>query len=89
MAHYEALITITLRPSILDPQGKATFHALDQLGFDSVEDVRIGKHIRLGIKADSPDEARRVATEACEKLLANPVMEDFRIDVHEAELESS
>lgn len=89
MAHFEALITITLRPSILDPQGKATSHALDQLGFDSVEEVRIGKHVRLGIEADSSDEARRVASDACEKLLANPVMEDFRIDVREVEIESS
>lgn len=89
MAHYEAHITITLRPSILDPQGKATSHALDQLGFDSVEDVRIGKHIRLRIEADSPDDARRTATEACEKLLANQVMEDFSIEVREAEFESN
>lgn len=89
MAHYDAHITITLRPSILDPQGKATSHALDQLGFSSVEDVRIGKHVRLGIEAATSDEARRMATEACERLLANPVMEDFSIEVREAELESS
>ncbi|NNF03824.1 MAG: phosphoribosylformylglycinamidine synthase subunit PurS [Rhodothermales bacterium] len=89
MAQFEADITITLRPSILDPQGKATSHALDQLGFDSVKDVRIGKNIRLTIVADSADKARETAREACEKLLANPVMEDFRIDVRETELESS
>lgn len=89
MAQYEANITITLRRSILDPQGKATSHALDQLGFDSVEDVRIGKHIRLRISADSTDGAHATAREACEKLLANPVMEDYRIEVREAELERS
>ena len=89
MAQYEAHITITLRPSILDPQGKATSHALDQLGFDAVEDVRIGKHVRLTISADSADEARSTAKEACERLLANPVMEDFRIDIREAELQNT
>ena len=81
MSRFEAHITITLRPSILDPQGKATSHALDQLGFDSVRDVRIGKHVRLTIEADSKADAESIAREACEKLLANPVMEDFAIDV--------
>lgn len=74
---YKAQINVTLRQSILDPQGKATRHALSELGYGAVEKVRMGKFIELWIKADSESEARRQVTEACEKLLSNPVMEDF------------
>ncbi len=76
---YKALVNVTLRPSILDPHGKATQHALTQLGFDAVHGVRIGKHIELNIDADNVEEAENLARQACEKLLANPVMEDFTI----------
>ena len=80
---YKASINVTLRPSILDPQGKATHHALSQLGFENVDEVRIGKHIELNIEADSKEAAESVAREACEKFLANPVMEDYSVDVVE------
>jgi phosphoribosylformylglycinamidine synthase len=73
-------IRVTLRPSILDPQGKATRHALEQLGFAEVRGVRMGKFIALRVEAGSESEARDVARSACEKLLANPVMEDFEIE---------
>ncbi|RMF60548.1 MAG: phosphoribosylformylglycinamidine synthase subunit PurS [Bacteroidetes bacterium] len=76
---YKANIHITLRPSILDPQGKATHHALTELGFARVEQVRIGKYIEMWIDVEEEAEAERVAREACEQLLANPVMEDFAI----------
>ncbi|QXD14989.1 phosphoribosylformylglycinamidine synthase subunit PurS [Rhodocaloribacter litoris] len=78
---YKANIHITLRPSILDPQGKATHQALVQLGFQEVEQVRIGKYIELWVEATDAAEAERVARQACEKLLANPVMEDFTISL--------
>ena len=78
---YKARINVTLRSSILDPQGKATHHALSQLGFEAVNEVRIGKHIELNIEADSEESAAIVAREACEKLLANPVMEDFLVTI--------
>ena len=78
---FKATITVRLRQSILDPQGKAAHHALQNLGFDSVDSVRIGKSIELWIKADSSDEAKEQARTACEKLLANPVMEDFDVVV--------
>ena len=78
---YKALIDVTLRPSILDPHGKATHHALAQLGFDDVNEVRIGKHIELKINAASTESAAEVARRACEKLLANPVMEDFSVTI--------
>lgn len=76
---YKAKITVTLRPSILDPQGKAIHHALGSLGYDSVERVRMGKFAEMWIDADSQETAEKIAREACEKLLANPVMEDFDI----------
>lgn len=83
LAMYKAEITVTLRPSILDPQGKAAHHALGELGFEGVRQVRIGKFIELEIEADSAAEAERVAREAGDKLLANPVMEDFHVTIHE------
>lgn len=81
--HYHVAIEITLRSSILDPQGKATSHALGQLGFDGIEDVRIGKFVELKLEAADADAARAMATDACRKLLANEVMEDFEIRVTE------
>jgi phosphoribosylformylglycinamidine synthase PurS subunit len=80
---YKAKVTITLRKSILDPQGKATHHALQNLGLQDVSEVRIGKMIELNINADSKEKAYKVAETASEKLLANPVMEDYEIEVVE------
>ncbi len=74
---YKASINITLRQSILDPQGKATQHALQELGYGSVNRVRMGKFIELWVEADSEPAAEAIVAEACEKLLSNPVMEDF------------
>lgn len=76
---YKANICITLRSSILDPQGKATHHALGALGMPAVERVRMGKYAELWIAAESPEAATEVAEAACAKLLANPVMEDYEI----------
>ena len=80
---YLATVRITLRPSILDPQGKAVQHALHELGHHEVEGVRAGKLIQLTLDVDTAEAAHRVASEAAEKLLANPVMEDFEIEVKE------
>lgn len=76
-------IRVTLRPSILDPQGKAVEHAIATLNVGAIKDVRIGKYIEL--KVDAADEVTaRVATEeVCRKLLANPVMEDFAFEIEE------
>lgn len=74
---YIAKIVVTLRKSILDPQGKAVHHALQSLGMADVHDVRMGKFIEVQINSSEEHEARRVALEACKKLLANPVMEDY------------
>lgn len=81
---YHVVVTITLRPSILDPQGKAIRHALHDLGQRAVQDVRVGKRIELTVDASSEDEATAIASRACETLLANTVMEDFAVESVEA-----
>jgi phosphoribosylformylglycinamidine synthase len=78
---YKATISITLRPSILDPEGKTVHHALTNLGYDQIEQVRMGKRAEVWIDEEDEEEARRVATQACEKLLANPVTENFEIQL--------
>lgn len=78
---FQANVRITLRKSILDPKGKATKQALGNLGFDKVENVRVGKLIQLNINTDNRDEAQRIATEASKQLLANEVMEDFEVEL--------
>jgi len=80
-----AKIFITLRKTILDPQGKAVEHSLKSLGYSNIEDTRIGKLIELKINTDNQNEAERIATEASQKLLANPVMEDFTIEIIKGE----
>jgi phosphoribosylformylglycinamidine synthase len=84
MPRYCTTIKVTLRKSILDPQGNATQHALSSLGFASIESVRIGKHIELIIEAADAGSARAIAESSAAKLLANPVMDDFEVtEVHE------
>jgi phosphoribosylformylglycinamidine synthase len=80
---YKATVNVTLRKSILDPKGKAAHHALQDLGLAEVNNVRIGKRIELDIEADNKDQAFEIAETACTKLLANEVMEDFEIEIHE------
>lgn len=74
---YKALIIIKLRPSILDVQGKAVELGIHTLGLNAVQHVRIGKSIELTVDVPQEEEAKRITEEACKKLLANPVMEDF------------
>jgi len=74
-------VNIHLKEGILDPQGKAVHHALDALGFGGVKDVRIGKQILLDIDANTEEDAKQEATQMAKKLLANPVTEDFDIEI--------
>jgi len=78
---YKAKIKITLRPSILDVQGKTVMQALGNLGFQDVEAVRIGKYIEMELNESSEQEALAKVEDACKKLLANPVIEDYKIDL--------
>lgn len=81
---FKANITVTLRPSILDPQGKAMQHALHDLGQTSITQIRAGKHIEMLIDVATEGEAHQIAENACKKLLANEVMEDFAIEIERA-----
>jgi phosphoribosylformylglycinamidine synthase len=79
-----ARVFVTLKPSVFDPQGTTVAEALHTLGYPSVQDVRQGKYFELEIAATTADEARRIAAEAADKLLANPVIESYRIEVDAA-----
>ena len=84
MGTYEARIEVGHRPGILDPQGRVIERALPALGYGNVSDVRVGKSIRLRVAAEDADAARHQVEEMCRKLLANPVIEDFSIELVEA-----
>ena len=71
-------VFVTLKPGVLDPQGRTVHHALDGLGFDGVEDVRIGRLVELELADGVSDE--KVA-EMCEKLLANTVIESYSVEM--------
>jgi phosphoribosylformylglycinamidine synthase subunit PurS len=77
---YTVNINVMPLKELLDPQGKAVADGLKNLGLDQIKDVRIGKHISLQVEADSKENARQLAQKACEKLLANPVMEYFEVN---------
>ncbi len=74
-------VRVVPRPGLLDPQGQAIEHALGSLGFDGVQGVRVGKAIDIGIDAASAADARAMARQMCDRLLANPVTEDYVIEV--------
>ncbi|WP_010097457.1 phosphoribosylformylglycinamidine synthase subunit PurS [Ornithinibacillus scapharcae] len=77
-------VFVTLKQGVLDPQGKQIQASLNSLGFQEVEEVRVGKYMELTVE-DGPNLAVRVH-EMCEKLLANPVIEDYRVELEEAEV---
>jgi phosphoribosylformylglycinamidine synthase len=77
----KATVTVMLKAGVLDPQGKAIGHALNTLGFDNVGEVRAGKVIELELTEGDPDRARAAAEQMAIKLLANPVIESFRVSV--------
>jgi phosphoribosylformylglycinamidine synthase subunit PurS len=79
MTRYRVGVHVLPRRGVLDPQGAAVAHALQTLGFDRVHDVRVGKHIVVDADADTADGARDAVRAMCERLLANPVIEDFEI----------
>jgi phosphoribosylformylglycinamidine synthase len=81
MNKYKATINITLRKNILDVQGKTVQHALHSIDFPMIDNVRIGKLVELDIEAESADKARELLTDACNKLIANPIIEDYEINI--------
>ncbi len=79
---YNVQVTVMPLKELLDPQGKAVMGGLQNLGLNTVQDVRIGKNITLQVEAGNPEEAKKIAEEASKKLLANPVMEYFEVSVN-------
>jgi phosphoribosylformylglycinamidine synthase PurS subunit len=73
-------VVVTPKEGVLDPEGRALRNALRDLGYADVKDVRAGKVIELEIDTNDAARARALATEACEKLLANPVIEQFEVE---------
>jgi phosphoribosylformylglycinamidine synthase subunit PurS len=82
---YHARIYVTLRPSVLDPAGTAVQSGLQHLGYDNVEQVRIGKYVELMLQADDEATARSQLDRICDQLLANPVIENYRFELTEVE----
>lgn len=77
----KARVHVTLKPGVLDPQGEAVRHALGSLGFAGVGEVRIGKVIELDLAETDPEAARAQIGAMCEKLLANTVIESYRVEL--------
>ncbi|MEM9843331.1 MAG: phosphoribosylformylglycinamidine synthase subunit PurS [Pseudomonadota bacterium] len=77
----KARVHVMLKEGVLDPQGEAVRHALGQLGFDGVESVRQGKVIELDLNETDAATAEARVTEMCEKLLANTVIESYRVEI--------
>jgi phosphoribosylformylglycinamidine synthase len=75
-----ATVVVMLKKSVLDPQGQAVSRALGSLGFSEVKDVRLGKIIELDLDARDAAEARKRVEQMCEKLLANTVIEEYRVE---------
>jgi len=80
---YQARIYVTLRPSVLDPAGVAVESGIKQLGYKSVEKVRIGKYIELMLSTANEKQAREQLDIICDQLLANPVIENYRFELVE------
>lgn len=79
---YKVKVYVTLRESVLDPQGKAVTNSLHSLNYREVSDVRIGKYMELTIEKSDRD-INEIVNEICTNLLANPVIEDYRYEVEE------
>jgi phosphoribosylformylglycinamidine synthase PurS subunit len=78
-----ARVLVSLKQSVFDPQGKTIEDALQSLGYRSVHDVRQGKYFELDVDGRSADEVRAIASEVADKVLANPVIESFKVEVAE------
>ena len=78
----KAKVYVTLKPSVLDPQGKAIHHSVELLGYEKIEDVRQGKYFEIALDANtSATDARQTAERIAKNVLANPVIEDYRVEI--------
>lgn len=80
---FHAQIYVTLRPSVLDPAGTAVKSGLEHMGYDHVDQVRIGKYIELTLSAEDEATASQQLDRICDQLLANPVIENYRFELKE------
>jgi phosphoribosylformylglycinamidine synthase len=76
-----ARVFVTLKPSVFDPQGKTIADALHSMGYNGIGDVRQGKFFELELDAASAEQARTLAAEVADKVLANPVIESYRVEI--------
>ncbi len=78
----KAKVYVTLKPGVLDPQGKAIHHSVELLGYGGIADVRQGKYFEIGLDPTlDPAQARAVAEQMAREVLANPVVEDYRVEI--------
>ena len=80
---YQARIYITLKPTVNDPQGITVLSSLRRLGFDNADDVRVGKYLLVNVSESDRETAAASVTDMCQKLLTNPVIEEFQFDLEE------
>lgn len=81
---FKATINVTLKKSVLDPQGQTVLHALGTMGFNDAKNLRVGKFFELSLEASSKEKAEARIKEMCDKLLTNPVIEDYTFSLQEA-----
>jgi phosphoribosylformylglycinamidine synthase PurS subunit len=77
----KAKVFVTLKPSVFDPQGRTIAEALHSLGYDTVADVRQGKYFELDLNVASADAAQKLAKDVADRVLSNPLIESFRVEV--------
>ncbi len=85
MNNYKAQINITLREGILDVQGKTVEHALHSIDYPMISQLRIGKFVEMNVEAENSEAAAKLADETCKKLIANPIIEDYKITISDSE----
>ena len=78
---YLAKVYVTLKPTVNDPQGRTVLATLHNLGIDAAADVRMGKYLEVKVEGEDRSQAEALVNEMCEKLLANPVIEEYRFDL--------
>jgi phosphoribosylformylglycinamidine synthase PurS subunit len=80
----KAKVYVTLKPSVLDPQGKAIKHSIELLGYNGVSDIRQGKYFEIAIEGEpTAEQARAETTRMAHDVLSNPIIEDFRVEIEE------
>jgi len=78
----KAKVYVTLKPSVLDPQGKAIKHSVELLGYNGIDDIRQGKYFEIALDSElNEDNARSEATRMAREILSNPIIEDFRVEI--------